>query len=162
MKLFYSHGLWEESNSLKVSLNENDIVELTASCNVRNELNGRRKDNQVVKSMPDNVPYQPRKMPIGLWEIGTPLKRYQEDRFPYFIPCNAIQELPIWVLNEYGYYEQPTSQMTIDKGYGIHCSTWQTTLGCIKMHITKELLMLVYLINYEKQVGNKIYMEVTE
>ncbi len=161
MKFFYEHKPWGESNSLIVQLNSGELVNLSASCNVRNEENGRRKDSQVIRSMPDSLPVQPRRMPIGLWEIGMPQRRLAEDRKPYFIPCDALQELPVWLLDENGYYESPMAKKVIDKGYGLHCSNWLTTLGCIMMADSTELLMLVNLIFAEKTAEKKIMMEVS-
>ncbi len=161
MKLFYIHKPWGEPNNLIVQLNSGEIVDLSASCDVRNEENGRRKDSQVIRSMPDSLPVQPRRMPKGLWTIGMPQRRSAEDRAPYFIPCDALQELPVWLLDENGHYEAPMAKKVIDKGYGLHCSIWETTLGCIKMFNSKELLMLVNLIFAEKTAEKKIMMEVS-
>jgi hypothetical protein len=162
MNLYYTHKPWDEPNSLIVKLNSGELVNLPASCNVRNEINGRRKDSQVIRSMPDSFPVQPRRMPVGLWNIGMPQRRSQADRAPYFIPCDAIQELPVWLLDEHGYYEAPLAKKVIDKGYGLHCSNWETTLGCIKFLVSLQLLMLVNLIFAEKTAEKQILLEVSE
>ena len=50
--------------------------EYRATCDVRNELNGRRNKSEIVKTFPLGVsrePYYPRKFPTGIWELKKPI-----------------------------------------------------------------------------------------
>ncbi len=160
MKLVYAHQAWSEDNYLAVHLDTGDVVYMRASCNVRNNENGRRKPNQVIYSMPDNHPYQPSRIVSGTFKIGLPVRRTQDDRAPYFIPCDAFITTPIWELDHNHEYAFPTQIMTRDIGYGLHCSTWVTTLGCVKIHSEKDLLLLVNLILDVLSNGREVLLEV--
>jgi hypothetical protein len=133
---------------------------LPCSCDVRNETNGRRHADQIVYSMPDNQPYQPRQFPRGRWKVGMPVERTDPYLAPWFIPTDAWQELPIWALKD-GKYAYPTAETVQDVGYGLHYSTSSTTLGCIKIKNLEDLQWLVKQINHTLRLGKEIYMEVT-
>lgn len=116
---------------------------IDVSCLVRNELNGQRKKNQVVKSMPEGKPIQPRQFPAGSWTVGMPVTRTDPYLAPWFIPTTAFQMLPIWSLDTKGQYKEATDKKTRDVGYGLHHSTSNTTQGCIKIIKMDDLLWLV-------------------
>lgn len=120
--------------------------EINISCIVRNETNNRRKD-EVVKSIPQGKPIQPRTFPLGTWEVGTPVAREDTYLHPFFIPTKAWQLMPIWELDSLGNYKNPTENMTRDSGYGLHFSTSRSTQGCIKIMNKDDLLFLVSKIN---------------
>jgi hypothetical protein len=115
---------------------------IECSCDVRNEVNGRRHAHEVVYSIPDKKPCQPRQFPKGIWIIRKPLERTSKHLAPYFIPCDAYRDLPVWALKD-GKYDHPTADTVRDWGYGLHFSTSSTTLGCIKIHSEANLLWLV-------------------
>ena len=117
------------------------IARYPASCNVRNELNGKRKKNQVIYTVPLQgmpKPYYPRQYPSGMHTIteiewtkkGS--KRY--DQFgPVIIKTDATREIFTWDLDKEGNYWEPTGKTQIDSGYHIHHThKYLTTYGCIR------------------------------
>ena len=120
---------------------------IDCSCLVRNEINGWRRVEQVVYSIPDEFPCQPRIFPAGKWTIYKPIEKRDDYTAPYFIPTDACQTLPVWKVKE-GRYVHETCKMITDKGYGLHHSTSNTTLGCIKITNLDDLVALVDEINY--------------
>jgi len=128
--------------------------DVKADCVVRNELNGRRPlhdPTQVVYAMTADpygrFPVMPRTFPEGSWSLYTP--RMREDRYlaPYFIPTDAEQWLPVWELDDDGGYDHVTDEYVLDLGYGIHFSSSNTTVGCIRVFRKDELLWLVDTVN---------------
>jgi hypothetical protein len=132
---------------------------LPVSCDVRNEVNGRRQATELAYSIPEKLPYQPRQFPKGLWEVGRPVARQSKDLAPYFIPTDAWQDLPVWDVVD-GKYTHPTDQKTKDMAYGLHYSEWATTLGCIKLESKADLLWLVAEINGKLNGGLKVFLNV--
>lgn len=126
---------------------QGDGRNIAYSCIVRNELNGERGGQDVTHSMPDGKPYMPRRFPKGVWTLGRPVKKTDPYTAPWFIPTDAWQNLPVWSIDEHGFYGKPTGEMIKDVGYGLHCSTSRTTLGCIKLLDLKDLLWLVDQLN---------------
>jgi hypothetical protein len=118
------------------------------TCDVRNELNGRRARDQVVRTIPNGMPYYPRPFPTGTWNVLRPRERDDGYRAPYFIPTTAYQEVPTWELDENAHYLEPTGEVDLDREYGLHWSEdSRTTLGCIRISRKDDLLALVVLIN---------------
>ena len=133
---------------------------LEISCIVRNEVNGWRKPNEVVNSMPDNKPVQPRTFPKGIWAVGKPDPKNDEYMAPYFIPTDAWQYLPIWELDDKGNYKKTMTELTKDKGYGLHYSTSTSTHGCIKIRTATDLMWLVNTIVTHQAQGDVIKLKV--
>jgi hypothetical protein len=128
-------------------------------CDVRNEINGRRHDYQVVYSIPDDKPYQPRVFPVGVWQVAPPKEKTDPYMAPWFIPTNAMQKLPVWELKDKKYFK-PTEQIIRDWGYGLHYSTSGTTLGCIKIINLEDLEWLVQEIHIAFLEKKDIFLEV--
>lgn len=126
------------------------------SCNVRNELNKRRGGNDVCYSVPEGKPVMPRVFPSGKFLVGRAKPSNNPYTAPFFITTNATQLLPIWNLNKYGYYDGISDDHTLTTGYGLHCSTSSTTLGCLRVSKVSDLRHLVDVINS----GETIYLEV--
>lgn len=139
---------------------------LGVSCYVRNELNARRRFDEVVWSttadLKRGVPYYPREFPVGIWAVGRPEKETDPYLAPYFIPTDAWQLVEQWAITERDkmVYLQPTGVMVRDYAYGIHCSTSPTTLGCLRVDLRFELLRLVDDINRKLDDGKMVSMEV--
>ena len=132
------------------------------TCDVRNELNGRRKENQVVLSIPEHKPYYPRPFPKGTWKIlGV---EYTTD--PVFAPVkiltDAFRMVRIWELDENGHYKNKTEEITKDKCYWLHFSKdSKTTHGCIRLNSEADALKIAELIKTELKKTNSIELEVT-
>lgn len=120
---------------------------INATCVVRNDLNGWRKPDQVVRTfastVPHGLPYQPRPFPPGLWEITRVADMGSETVYwPVYVDTEATQELPIWELDDRGRYLVPSDYTVTGRGYGIHHARYEvnetlisssTTLGCINI-----------------------------
>jgi hypothetical protein len=133
---------------------------LDISCIVRNELNKWRKSREIVYSMPDHAPVQPRMFPKGIWTLGWPEARTDPYLEPYFIPTDAWQFLPVWELDADRCYKKVTTMKVKDKGYGLHTSTSNTTQGCIKIITMTDLLWLVQYIKIQQSQGNVLKLKV--
>ena len=133
---------------------------LDISCIVRNEINGWRKKNEVVYSIPDNKPIQPRQFPKGAWTVGEPKSRSNPYLAPVFISTNAWQYLPVWKLDSNKCYLKATKEIIKDEGYGLHFSTSTSTQGCIRIGTVTNLLWLVKEIKKHQTNGDVIMLEV--
>jgi len=132
------------------------------SSKVRNEVNKLRTlTERPVASMPDGKPVMPRSFPPGTWEIYGPLARDSKELAPFFIPTSAFRRLPVWTV-ENGHYGEPTTETVTDRGYGIHYSEFNNTIGCMKVHKKDDLIWLVGKINAILDRGEKVYLEVVE
>ena len=127
---------------------------MDVSCVVRNELNGwrpnPRKDQreEIVYAITETnretrIPVMPRDFPLGRWAIESIDVRDNPYQRPFFIRTNAHQSLDIWDLDNDGGYMLKTKNRIDDWMYGLHCSSSNTTLGCIKIHEMKDLERLV-------------------
>lgn len=137
------------SVSSKSPTQESGVMFITAygkqilcMCQVRNELNGRRKADEIIYTMGDvRVPYMPRTFPIGNWRLYHPLPKEDQYMAPYFIPTDAWQNVEEWKV-ENGKYVGPTGRIVKDAGYGLHFSTSKTTFGCIRIMTRSDLIWL--------------------
>ena len=134
--------------------------EISCRCDVRNGLNYRRKADQVVYTIPDKEPYQPRIFPKGTWVVGTPLERTDSYLAPFYIPTNAWQPVNVWEVKN-GLYVKKTDKTVADKAYGLHHSTSNTTLGCIKIMNLQDLLWLANMVAETIKNGNGVWFEVS-
>jgi hypothetical protein len=130
------------------------VLDIPASCVVRNELNGRRKLHdaaEVVYAMGHDpytrIPVMPRTFPTGHWRVYKPRARVDRYLAPFYIPTDAEQYLPVWALDDHLGYAYPDDGMVLDIGYGLHFSTSPTTVGCIRIHQERDLLWLAETIN---------------
>ena len=135
-------------------------VAIPVSCVVRNELNGWRKYDQVVYTIPGGRPYMPRDFPEGRYIVGRPFERKDPYRAPYFIPTNAVREVPVWKVLA-GKYLEPTGEYEIDRDYGLHYSSSGTTLGCIKIETLDDAVFLGEQIMHVLDEGHEVALEVT-
>lgn len=134
--------------------------DIAISCIVRNEVNGWRKKDQVVYSLPNKKPIQPRQFPKGLWAVGKPDVRTDPYLAPFFIPTSAWQYMPIWELDNMKCYLRETKNKCKDVGYGLHYSESTSTQGCIKIMKKYDLLWLVNMIKNHQSLGDVIMLEV--
>ena len=142
---------------------------LEASCVVRNELNGWRKlhrKRDVVTAICQNPyekpPVMPRPFPKGTWDVYKPLARTSPYLAPFFIPTSAEHYLDVWALDSEGGYDHATGEKVLDLGYGIHFSSSNTTVGCIKVHKEDDLLWLASMITENIESNHRVILEVIE
>lgn len=116
---------------------------------VRNELNGLRLKSEVAvrstnKDGSDGVTYMPRQFPKGKWRVTYVKAADPNDTYlwPYFIGTDATQKVEEWSTTWDGRYEGKTGRVVDDYGYGLHYSSSNTTLGCIRIEKQKDLVVL--------------------
>ena len=145
-----------------------EIARCPATCNVRNELNGQRKTNQVIYTVNKKPkPYYPRQFPSGIHEItdiewpkkGT--KRYEQFG-PVIIKTDATRDIFTWDLDREGNYWKPTGNIQMDTGYYIHHThKYLKTLGCIRGgDIESEMIHLAKIIEPVLDHDDNVYLEV--
>jgi hypothetical protein len=114
------------------------------SNDVRNELNGLRQ-NPDQKTMPpsganDSRWYFPRVFPKGIWSILKSIPKDSPEFGKVFIPTTAMQTVPTYgSINDPMPVADSHTKLTAtgyqnDIGYGLHYSTYMTTLGCIRFN----------------------------
>lgn len=154
---------WKE---ILVRENGRTLYNFPASCDVRNELNNRRKLNnpkEVVKTFPyddKRKPYMPRQFPSGIFKI-IGIEWTDE---PEFAPCKikttASREVFTWKLDNDGCYKERTDEIQVDTAYWMHHSNYKTTLGCIRIddydHAEKLGMFVEELLND----GETLFIEV--
>lgn len=157
MKVIFT---WKEL----IILNGNiEIARYPASCNVRNELNGKRKKNEVQHTVPLSghpKPYYPRAFPGGMFEI-TDIEYTKDPEYaPQKIKTTATREVFTWDLDRNGDYWQPTGKTQIDSAYWLHHTKSKTTLGCIKITNFEDATHLANILEPVLEQGETIRLEV--
>ena len=111
---------------------------------VRSLSNGLRKKTEIVKSTPSELPYDPQLFPAGNWLVTgiVPHDASQPYLYPFFIKTNAHQPVHVWDTAN-GQYIKETEHIVEDRDYGLHFSSSETTLGCIRIVLEKDLRQLV-------------------
>jgi hypothetical protein len=113
-------------------------ITYSVSNRVRTLREGTRKSYEVIRSIPDGLPYDPRPFPKGLWNI-TGVEWQQEKGFdprtygPVKIRTYAWQWVKVWELDADGDYLRETEKQVKDTCYWLHYSESGTTLGCIRL-----------------------------
>jgi len=138
-----------------------DGAKFKISCNVRTLKNGLRGRavKEVRRSIPDNLPYDPRPFPKGLWKRD----KYKFDEWEYGdvkIRTNAWQSVNVWELDRDGNYLRETRESVIDYGYLLHYSESTTTLGCIRIATKEEAKILAGFIQKYLNLGEAVQIEV--
>ena len=162
---------WNKNRDHMVLHNGDERKKILCSCDVRNELNGRRPRawkepaDEVVYSYTErntrtNIPVMPRDFPEGKWHITGIDVRTDPYRRPFIIMTDAWQWLDVWKLDEDGGYDKPAGHRVKDYQYGLHCSTSNTTTGCQKIHDLDDLMYLVDVLGAEIRAGRLPLFEV--
>lgn len=136
---------------------------IPATCIVRNEVNGWRKRDQIVRTTRGTAPwapgvaYQPRPFPPGTWRVNGVYKMAQDSVFwPYFINTEAVQTLNQWSTRFNAELARTEYHKRLDVefeglGYGIHHARYnngtglvrsRTTLGCINITDPADVVRL--------------------
>jgi len=132
---------------------------------IRTVREGTRKSYEVVRSIPDNLPYDPQPFPRGVWEI-TALEWQREKGFdpntygPVKIRTDAWQWVKAWELDGDGDYLRETGRAVKDFGYLLHYSVSSTTLGCIRLASPDDAVQVARVIEKLLAEGEEIYLEV--
>jgi hypothetical protein len=134
---------------------------IPCSCNVRTLQEGTRGKHEIVYSTPGELPYDPRRFPLGKWTVYQPRKRTDPYRAPWYIPTDAWQMVDVWEVQN-GFYVQPTDQQTRDEAYGLHFSNGPNTFGCIKILSKDELIWIAEKIFAYLKAEDTVEIEVTE
>jgi len=139
-------------------------LSIPAHCNVRNEVNEQRKDNQIVLTTPvrgDKKPYMPRQIPSGIWRITDIVYTDVSDYAPVIIKTDAMRPVFTWELDKDGNYLNSTEEIQIDGSYWIHYNNnSHTSWGCILPDRPADVLELARIIETEKVIGNAVFLEV--
>lgn len=140
-------------------------VTYTCSCKVRNLRNGLRELNEVVRSIPDNKPYDPRPFPAGNWKV-TGVEWQEKHGFsehtygPVKIRTNAEQDVKVWALDKDADYFFETADVVRDGGYLLHYSQSSTTLGCIRLQNAADAIAIASVIEVYLNRNEEVLVEV--
>ena len=135
-----------------------------ASCDVRNELNNRRKMNQVVKTYPSEgsrLPYFPRVFPLGVWKVKKPIWTDDPEYWPVKIPTTAVRNVFTWETED-GSYNRISEIVQEDAFYHLHhAKNSRTTLGCIRIAIPGDAATIAKSVERHMDALEDVYIEVT-
>jgi len=142
-------------------------AKIPVSCNVRTLKDGTRGRavKEVRRCIPDDLPYDPKPFPKGLWNITAVEWRdkYKFDEWEYGnvkIRTDARQLVMIWDLDQDGNYLRETNYGVLDKGYLLHYSQSSTTLGCIRIATPEEAEVLAKYVQKYLDCGEGVQLEV--
>ncbi len=136
-----------------------------ATCRVRNEINGRRQPDQIVKTFPitsklGRLPYNPRKFPTGAWRVKMPIASNDPEFAPVKIPTDAIRRVLTSEL-EGGRYAGLSGEHQDDAFYHLHYShKYRTTLGCIRLNSADDAREIAKLVKSELKAKREVWLEV--
>ncbi len=142
-----------------------DGAQFSISNKVRSLREGTRASYEVIRSIPDNMPYDPRPFPKGLWNI-TGVEWQREKGFdmntygPVKIRTDAWQMVNVWRLDTNGDYHDETKWRTKDMGYLLHYSASGTTLGCIRLASPQDAETIARIIHRLLEQNETVQLEV--
>jgi hypothetical protein len=142
-----------------------DCAVFPISNKVRTLRDGTRQSYEVIRSIPDDCPYDPMPFPKGLWNI-TGLDWQKEKNFdpktygPVKIITDAWQMVNAWKLDESGDYLKETDRQVKDWGYLLHYSESGTTLGCIRLASSGDAVLIARFIQRFFDQGEAVQLEV--
>jgi hypothetical protein len=140
-------------------------AEYPISNRLRTLRDGTRQSCEVVRTIPDNLPYDPQPFPKGLWKI-TGIEWHKGSRFdrytygPVKIRTDAWQWVNIWSLDADGDYLREKEKRVQDTGYLLHYSEFNTTLGCIRLNSPEDAIAIAEAIA-EAMKYTQVQLEVT-
>lgn len=140
-----------------------DNREYKATCRVRNELNGWRRKDEIVRTYGidgKRSPYYPRKFPTGVWTVKEPIWTRDPIYSPVKIPTNAIRTV-LTRENESGNYGTFDGETIEDSFYHLHYSEGSTsTLGCIRLDSSSDAADIANLVSFYLGKKQKVFLEV--
>jgi hypothetical protein len=140
-----------------------------STCKVRNELNGKRKPNEVIYTTPKSgmpKPFYPRQYPSGIFKILSVDWLTDPESIetfgPVLIRTDATRNVYTWDLDVNGNYWTPTGNLQLDAGYHIHHThRYKTTHGCIRGGETEgQMISIAQMIEPSVRNGDNVYVEV--
>jgi hypothetical protein len=144
--------------------------EFDITCDVRNELNGRRRlhDKKEVVNVVTALgkygqAYMPRRFPKGRWEITAVEETSAPVFAPFKIKTTAHQVVDTWLLDSGGGYDRKCGKAD-DFGYYLHwCKGSKTTLGCgrVGLDTPYQVVVLAELIRSAWNEGETVFLEVS-
>ena len=140
-----------------------EVIRYPASCKVRTELNGQRRKDQTVLTVPTTghpKPYYPRQFPSGIHEIIGIEYTEDEEYAPVKIKTTALREVFTWDLDREGKYWKPTGNTQEDTAYWLHYTKSNTTLGCIRIGSELDALSLAHLVEGALDKRETVLLEV--
>ena len=154
---------------VSVSLSDKDLaidgLHFGVSCNVRSLANGQRRTDEVIRSVPEGKPYDPRPFPKGTWKITAvewqPDYGFSIDTYgPVKIRTDAFQPVKVWALDDDGDYAYETAEIIIDRGYLLHFSPSKTTWGCIRKESPEDAITIGKMIEEALDTDEEVILEV--
>jgi len=136
---------------------------------VRTLKDGTRRNSEVIRSIPDNLPYDPVPFPAGLWRVtGVEWQKDGKGRaaFDYYtygpakIRTDAWQWVRVWELDRDGDYLRERGDEAKDRGYLLHYSVSKTTLGCIRLASPADAEAVAKTIEKALANGENVELEV--
>jgi hypothetical protein len=124
-----------------------------------------RARDEIVRSMPDDLPYDPQRFPKGTWNI-TAVEWQKDAKFSYDlygpvkIRTDATQWVNAWKLDKDGDYLEETDRRVEDHGYLLHWTKSSTTWGCIKIESPEAAEALGAVIEKALKNGEPVQLEV--
>lgn len=133
---------------------------IRVTCDVRSIKNGRRAITEKPvrtenRDGSDGVPYDPLPFPRGCWKVTAIIPKTDPYMAPFFIATDATQRVYEWTEVQ-GHYGVLSGRMVADYGYGLHCSTSSTTLGCGRIESLEGLMRLKEYIEEEWQQNREV------
>lgn len=157
MKVIFT---WKEL----VIMSEDKITNrFKAHCDVRHELNGLRKPNEVIKTFPfeygERLSYMPRQMPSGIHKIIS--VEYTDEKYftPVKIRTDAVRDVFEWEVHN-GEYIKSTDRVLKDTGYLIHYYHGKYSHGCILIDSKSDVLEFAKIMRQEIIDNEYIFLEV--
>jgi hypothetical protein len=132
---------------------------------VRTLRDGTRRSWEVVRSIPDNIPYDPAPFPRGEWKV-TSIEWQKKRGFdantygPVKIRTDAFQTVECWLVDGDGDYKKPSGIFVKDSGYLLHYSQSNTTLGCIRLASPQNAIDIANAIQAAFDVREPVTLEV--
>lgn len=134
-----------------------------ATCRVRNEINGRRRIDEVVRTYPiagQRLPYFPRKFPTGMWKVKSPIWTTDPEYAPVKIPTDAFRRVAIWDV-ENGKYTNLSGDHQTDAFYHMHFARdSRTTIGCIRLSSSDDAVEIARAVEAAQGAGEEVWIEV--
>jgi len=132
---------------------------------VRTVRDGTRARDEVVRSIPGGLPYDPQTFPRGLWNV-TGIEWQKDKGFdpktygPVKIRTDAWRLVNAWELDKDGCYLGETARQARDEAYLLHYSASATTLGCIRLASPDDAEFLARVIQRLLDRGEAVQLEV--